>query len=76
MVVLADAAQTIYSRGFTWQDADLEVRGRTRIQRKNLRNTREIAVATAELAARNTMLRLSGEYIEPEWTQRHGRGPW
>lgn len=74
VVILADAAQTIYSRGFAWRDADLDVRGRTRVLRKNFRNTREIAEAAARLAANNRFLLESGEYIDPEWTQR--RGPW
>ncbi len=42
LVVVADAAQNIYRRKFSWKQAGIQARGRTRILRVNYRNTREI----------------------------------
>jgi len=43
----ADAGQSIYNRGFSWNRVheDLKVKGRTRILKRNYRTTREIATA-------------------------------
>ncbi len=43
----ADTSQSIYQRGFSWQQvhADLRVRGRTLMLRRNYRNTAQIAAA-------------------------------
>ena len=45
--VTADANQSIYGSGFTWEDvhADLKFRGRTGVLRTNFRSTRDIAEA-------------------------------
>ncbi|NJL03516.1 MAG: AAA family ATPase [Chloroflexaceae bacterium] len=47
----ADANQSIYQRGFSWQQvhADLHVRGRTSILRRNYRNTRQIIAACTHI---------------------------
>lgn len=42
LLVVADAAQSIYGKGFTWKDAGIEASGRTRVLRRNYRNTRQI----------------------------------
>ncbi len=56
VLVVADAAQDIYGRGFTWKDAGINARGRTRILRVNYRNTKEIlAFAHAFLTADDTV---------------------
>ncbi|GAB4273675.1 MAG: 3'-5' exonuclease [Candidatus Promineifilaceae bacterium] len=49
----ADANQSLYNRGFRWNQvhADLRVSGRTRILRRNYRSTRQIAEAAAEILA-------------------------
>ena len=39
MMILADAAQTLYSRGFSWKQAGIQARGHTGVLRKNYRNT-------------------------------------
>jgi superfamily I DNA/RNA helicase/mRNA-degrading endonuclease YafQ of YafQ-DinJ toxin-antitoxin module len=75
VMILADAAQTLYSRGFSWKQAGIEARGRTAILRKNFRNTRQIAEAAAHLLAHNTLMRSSNEYVDPEWTQHQGAFP-
>ena len=75
MMILADAAQTLYSRGFSWKQAGLQARGRTAILRKNFRNTRQVAEAAAHLLLQNTLMRSANEYVDPEWTQRQGPAP-
>lgn len=75
VMILADAAQTLYSRGFSWKQAGVQARGRTAILRKNFRNTRQIAEAAAHLLEHNTLMRSSNEYVDPEWTQRQGAFP-
>lgn len=75
IMILADAAQTLYSRGFSWKQAGIQARGRTAILRKNYRNTRQIAEAAAHLLEHNVLMRASNEYVDPEWTQRQGTFP-
>ena len=75
LMILADAAQTMYSRGFSWKQANIQARGHTYTLRKNHRNTRQIAEAAAQLLAHNTLLRATGDYIDPEWTERQGPPP-
>jgi superfamily I DNA/RNA helicase/mRNA-degrading endonuclease YafQ of YafQ-DinJ toxin-antitoxin module len=74
-MVLADASQTIYNRGFSWKDAGIEAVGRTSILRKNFRNTRQVAAAAARLIEQNTLLRREREFIEPVWSHRIGARP-
>jgi hypothetical protein len=42
LVVVADAAQNIFRRKFSWKDAGIQAQGRTRILRTNYRNTQQI----------------------------------
>lgn len=42
LLVVADAAQNIFRRKFSWRQAGIQAQGRTRILRVNYRNTREI----------------------------------
>lgn len=74
-MVLADASQTIYNRGFSWKEAGIEATGRTSILRKNFRNTRQIAAAAARLIEQNTLLKKERELIEPLWSHRIGARP-
>ncbi len=74
-MVLADAAQTIYARGFSWKDAGIDARGRTSIMRKNFRNTVQVAAAAARLIGNNTLLKNEREFIEPDWSHRIGPRP-
>ncbi|HEY3993773.1 MAG TPA: 3'-5' exonuclease [Ktedonobacteraceae bacterium] len=75
LMVLGDAAQTLYSRGFSWVQAGISARGRTSILRINHRNTCQIAEAASQLIARNELMRSSNEYIDPLWTRRTGERP-
>lgn len=42
LLVVADAAQNIFRRQFTWRQAGIQAQGRTQILKVNYRNTREI----------------------------------
>lgn len=75
LMVLGDAAQTLYSRGFSWVQAGISARGRTSILRVNHRNTCQIAEAAAQLIMHNTLMRSSNEYVDPLWTRRTGVKP-
>jgi superfamily I DNA/RNA helicase len=75
LIVLGDAAQTLYSRGFSWVQAGISARGRTSILRINHRNTSQIAEAAAQLILHNTLMRSSNEYVDPLWTRREGPRP-
>ena len=72
--LVGDVSQTLYSRGFAWRQAGLQLQGRSASIRRNFRNTRQIAEAAAGLNAYNRMLRLSDEYVDPQFTTR--QGPW
>jgi superfamily I DNA/RNA helicase/mRNA-degrading endonuclease RelE of RelBE toxin-antitoxin system len=74
-LILGDAAQTLYSRGFSWVQAGISARGRTSILRVNYRNTSQIAEAASQLIQNNTLMRASNEYVDPQWTRREGRLP-
>jgi superfamily I DNA/RNA helicase/mRNA-degrading endonuclease YafQ of YafQ-DinJ toxin-antitoxin module len=75
LLVLGDAAQTLYSRGFSWVQAGISVRGRTSILRVNHRNTCQIAQAAAQLIQYNRLMRSTDEYVDPQWTRRAGPRP-
>lgn len=75
LMMLGDAAQTLYSRGFSWKQAGIQARGHTAILHKNYRNTRQIAEAAAQLLKQNSFMLAANEYIDPEWTQRQGPLP-
>jgi superfamily I DNA/RNA helicase/mRNA-degrading endonuclease YafQ of YafQ-DinJ toxin-antitoxin module len=75
ILILGDAAQTLYSRGFSWEQAGIQARGRTAILRKNHRNTREIGEAAVCLLRRNESPNSSEGFIDPEWIQRRGMLP-
>lgn len=75
LMVLGDAAQTLYSRGFSWVQAGISARGRTSILRVNHRNTAQIAEAASQLIMNNTLMRSSNEYVDPQWTRRAGEVP-
>ncbi|HLL78100.1 MAG TPA: ATP-dependent helicase, partial [Ktedonobacteraceae bacterium] len=75
ILILGDAAQTLYARGFSWEQAGIQARGRTAILRKNHRNTREIGEAAVCLLKHNEVLHSSDGFIDPEWIQRQGTLP-
>jgi len=75
-MVLADASQTIYNRGFSWKDAGIEARGQTSILRKNFRNTKQVAVAATRLIEHNTLPpNRSASSLNPAGSHRLGARP-
>jgi len=72
--LVGDVSQTLYSRGFSWKQAGLQVQGRSFSLRRNFRNTRQIAETAAALNSCNRLMRLSDDYVDPQFTQR--QGPW
>lgn len=72
--LVGDVSQTLYSRGFSWKQSGLQVRGRSFSLRRNFRNTRQIAETAAALNSYNRLMRLSDDYVDPQFTQR--QGPW
>ncbi|MGH2560901.1 MAG: 3'-5' exonuclease [Thermomicrobiales bacterium] len=73
--LVGDVAQTISTRGFAWKQAGLDLRNRSYSLRKNFRNSRQIATAAATLISHNARTKLSGEFVEPELTQRQSGKP-
>ena len=66
LFITADANQSIYSSGFTWQDIhqDLKFQGRTSILRANYRSTAEIGEAATSYLASGT---LESEIVERQY---------
>lgn len=75
LLVLGDAAQSLYSRGFSWNQVGLNMRGRSYTLKTNYRNTREVAATALSIAQRNTHLKDQGELIDMESVQRSGPRP-
>lgn len=42
VLIVADAAQNVFGQRFSWKDAGIQAQGRTRILRRNYRNTRQV----------------------------------
>lgn len=72
--MVGDYSQTLYSRGFSWKQAGLQIQGRSFSLKRNFRNTRQIAETAAALNAYNEHVKMSGEYVDPLFTNR--QGPW
>ena len=75
VLLLGDAAQSIYSRGFSWKQAGLDVVGRSFALRTNYRNTREVVRTAGDLISRNTHLKLAHELTEITSIERSGPPP-
>jgi superfamily I DNA/RNA helicase len=77
VLILADAAQSIYRRGFRWKDIGVTMRGRQVNElRFNYRNTAEILAAANVLFADRPDLREDGEASSSiDTTPRHGPPP-
>ncbi len=75
VLVLGDAAQTLYSRGFSWRQVGLDLRGRSHALHINHRNTREIVHTASELVSRNTHLKEHGELLPMTAVARGGPKP-
>lgn len=73
--MVGDFSQTLYSRGFSWKQAGLQIQGRSFSLKRNFRNTRQIAETAAALNAYNENVKMSGEYVDPLFTNRQGTWP-
>jgi hypothetical protein len=57
LLIVADSAQNIFRRKFSWSDAGIKAQGRTSILRKNYRNTREILAFAQDFLISDVSLR-------------------
>ncbi len=75
LVLLADANQSIYYRGISWKDGDIQiVPSRVFSLRRNFRNTRPI-LETAWSLAQADPLGVTDEIITPQASDRPGKKP-
>jgi superfamily I DNA/RNA helicase len=82
-VVVADAAQNIFRRKFSWRQAGIQAQGRTMILRKNYRNTKEILEFASQFLLESKALHFeevpdeedSEALIPPEAAVRSGERP-
>lgn len=72
-MLLADTAQTLYSRNLSWKQSNIDTKIRKVQLRKNHRSTQQITEAAAHLLKRNDLMR--DEYINPEYARRQGPLP-
>lgn len=83
LVIVADAAQNIFKRKFSWKQAGVKAQGRTRILRVNYRNTREILDFASKFLLRSQILSADevpdfedeNSVIPPEAAHRTGAKP-
>lgn len=83
VVIVADAAQNIFRRKFSWRQAGIQAQGRTRLLRKNYRNTREILEFASRFLLASATLRPEevpdpedeNAVIPPEAAMRSGPKP-
>jgi AAA domain/UvrD-like helicase C-terminal domain len=81
VLIVADAAQNVFRQRFSWKDAGIQAQGRTKILRRNYRNTREILeLAHAFLLPEGTeadVLDLDDEavIVPPDAAVRQGPAP-
>ncbi len=81
LLIVADAAQNIFRRKFSWKQAGIQAQGRTRMLRINYRNTREILefASTFLLGAEQDKINESfddeNSVIPPESSKRRGAAP-
>ncbi len=82
LLVVADAAQSIYRKGFTWKDAGIDASGRTKVLRQNYRNTTEILDYAWSFLSRSSLVTDDGNAdaesdvaVHPDAGLRHGPLP-
>jgi hypothetical protein len=83
VVIVADAAQNIFRRKFSWKQAGVQAQGRSRILRVNYRNTREILEFASRFLLASRILRPDevpdpedeNTVIPPESSMRSGPQP-
>ncbi|MBX3086750.1 MAG: UvrD-helicase domain-containing protein [Anaerolineae bacterium] len=73
--MVGDSSQTLYTRGFTWLQAGLDIRGHSFRIRHNMRSSRQIANAAARLSEQNHIFGSPAEIIDPQRCTRDGAKP-
>jgi len=73
--MVGDSSQTLYTRGFTWRQAGLNIRGHSFKLRHNMRSSRQIASAAAKLSDQNHIFGSPAEIIDPQRCTRDGAKP-
>ncbi len=82
-ILVADAAQNIFRRRFSWKSVGIQAQGRTRILRQNYRNTREILDTAYRFLIAGGETQVDGDpgeddenaVIPPEAALRQGPAP-
>lgn len=83
LVIVADAAQNIFKRKFSWKQAGVKAQGRTRLLRINYRNTKQILEFASMFLLNSKQLRADdtpdfedeNAVIPPESAKRSGTRP-
>ncbi len=75
LIIICDVAQRIYKNQYTWREVGVDAVGHSYILRKNYRNTVEIAKAAAEVLKQNPDVTKEEDFINPEFSTRHGMKP-
>lgn len=83
LIVVADAAQNIFRRKFSWKQAGIQAQGRTRLLRVNYRNTKEILEFASRFLEGSSVLYADevpdwddeNAYIPPQSAARTGPYP-
>jgi hypothetical protein len=83
LVIVADAAQNIFKRKFSWKQAGVKAQGRTRLLRINYRNTKQILEFASKFLLNSKTLTTDDApdfddenvVIPPQSAQRSGASP-
>jgi hypothetical protein len=79
VLIVADAAQNVFGQRFSWKDAGVQAQGRTRILRRNYRNTRQVVEFAYCVVQPNADAEFDPDdetmIIPPESAMREGESP-
>ena len=80
LLIAIDSSQTIYKRKVSWEKLGIDIRGRSRIFRKNYRNTRQILEKAYDFIKdldKEGLCVFEDDpvFIEPEYSMREGDPP-
>lgn len=75
LTIAADKGQRIYRRNFTWKQANIDVRGRSKVLLNTFRSTKQIIRLARNLQEHDTLLINDDEYIPAEDPKSEGPIP-
>jgi superfamily I DNA/RNA helicase len=75
LTIAADKGQRIYRRNFTWKQANIDVRGRSRMLLNTFRSTKQIIQLARSLQRNDQILMKDAEYVPPEDPKTEGPVP-